>query len=94
MSEAKEYHIHLLEWHLVGELQIRITNQAFMDIADGIAGIALAVGKDNLSLWMVEQQSDQFSTRIACSTKNPHSDPPRGEGSYPCIINITHLFYL
>ena len=32
VSEAEEYHIHLIKRHLVGKLQISITNQAFMHI--------------------------------------------------------------
>ena len=32
VSEAEEYHINLIERHLVGKLQIGITNQTFVDI--------------------------------------------------------------
>ena len=68
VSEAEEYHINLIKGHLVGELQIGFTDEAFMYIADEIAGITLRVCKDNLCLRMVQQQTNQFSACIACCT--------------------------
>ena len=74
MPKAEEDHIHLIEGHLVGELQICLADEAFVYVADEIASIALGVGKDNLRLGMVQQQTDQFSACIACSTKNSNSN--------------------
>ena len=37
MSETEEYDIHLIKRHLVGKLQVCVTNQAFVDIADKVA---------------------------------------------------------
>ena len=52
-----------------------------MYIADRIASIALAVGKDNLNLWMVQQEANQFAACIAGCTKDSnfnafHRDEP------------------
>ncbi len=41
MAEAEEYHIDLVERHLVGELQIGIANQTFVHITHQIACVAL-----------------------------------------------------
>ena len=68
VTEAEEYHIHLIEGHLVGEFQIGFTCQPFMDITHQIAGVTLAIGKDNLCLGVVQQYTDEFTTRVACST--------------------------
>ena len=68
MTKAEENNIHLIEGHLVSKLQIGLTNQAFVYIADQIASVALGVGKDNLCLGMVQQQTDQLAACIACST--------------------------
>lgn len=68
MTKTEEYDIHLIERHLVGELQVSLTDESFVYVADEIASVTLGVGKDNLCLRMVEQQADQFSACIACST--------------------------
>ena len=53
---------------LIGDTDLRFTDEAFMYIADEIAGITLRVCKDNLCLRMVQQQTNQFSACIACCT--------------------------
>ena len=69
VTEAEEQNIDLVKGHLVGEAQFRLTDESFMDIAYQISRIALGIGKDYLCLRMVEQQTDEFTTRIACRTK-------------------------
>ena len=68
VTEAEEHDVNLIKRHLVGELQVCLANQSFVHIADQIARVALRVGKDNLCLRMVKQQTDQFSTCITCRT--------------------------
>ena len=68
-TETEEQNIDLVKGHLVGEAQIRLTDESFMDIAYQISRIALGIGKVYLCLRMVEQQTDEFTTRIACRTK-------------------------
>ena len=68
VSEAEEDDVDLLERHLVGKPQIGIANESLVYVADEIASVTLGVGKHNLCLWMVQQQSDEFSTSIACRT--------------------------
>ena len=65
MAEAEEHHIDILEGHLVGERQVAIAHESFVHVAHQITGIALAVGKHNLGLRMVQQQPQQFAARIA-----------------------------
>ena len=68
MTEAEEHHVNLLEGHLCREAQVGFSNQSLMDVTHQITGIALTIGKDNLCLWVVQQQADKFTTRIACCT--------------------------
>jgi len=72
MSKAEEYHIHLVEGHLVCELQISITYQSLVNITNRVAGIALTIGKDNLCLGMIQQEANQLTSRITCSTKDTY----------------------
>ena len=32
MPEAEEYHVHLVKRHLVGEAQLRVSEQSFVDV--------------------------------------------------------------
>ena len=69
VTEAEEDDIHLVEWHFRGEAEIRLAQQALMHLADGIAGIRLAVGKDDLRLRVSQQDSYQFAARITGRAK-------------------------
>jgi predicted RNA-binding protein associated with RNAse of E/G family len=68
VAEAEEYYVDILERHLISKSQFRIADESFVDIAHQIAGVALAVGKDDLCLRMVQQQTDQLAARISCRT--------------------------
>ena len=79
VAEAEEHHVDLVERHLIRKAQLRIANQSFVHVAHQVPCVALAVGKDNLCLGMVEQQADELTARIACSAKDPHLySSPRG----------------
>lgn len=66
MAKAEENSVNLIKRHLVGEVQGAVAHQPFMYVAHQVAGIAFAVGKDNFCLWVVQQQADQLTTRVAC----------------------------
>jgi hypothetical protein len=68
VTEAEEDDIYLVERHLAGEHEVCIANESFVDIADRIACVRLRIGKDNLCLWVIQQQTDEFTACIACST--------------------------
>jgi len=70
MSEAEEDNIALVKGHLAAEALLGIAQQALMDITEAVAGIALRMGKDNLRLRMVYQQTYQFSACITGCTEN------------------------
>ena len=72
MTKTEEHHIYLVKRHLVGELQFCVAQQTFMHVINIVAGITLAIGKNNLCLWMVYQQSNQFTACISCRTKNTY----------------------
>ena len=65
MPKAEKHDVDLVEGHLVGEEQIGVSNQSFVDVADGIPGIRLGVGKDNLRLGVIQQQTDEFASRVS-----------------------------
>jgi predicted RNA-binding protein associated with RNAse of E/G family len=67
VAEAEEYYVDILERHLISKSQFRIADESFVDIAHQIAGVALAVGKDDLCLRVVQQQADQFTACVAGS---------------------------
>ena len=66
MTEAEEHHVYIIERHLRSEAQVGIAKQSLVYVAHRIASIALRVGKYNLGLRMIEQQTDEFAPRIAC----------------------------
>ena len=70
VSEAEEEHIHLVEMHFICEAEVCLTNESLVHLADRIAGVALAIGKDYLSLRMSEQHPYQFAASISRSTKD------------------------
>ena len=68
MSEAEEHHIHLIERHVGGEGECGLPHQTFMHLIDAVAGVALTVGKHQLHLRMIDEQADEFTSRISgCS---------------------------
>ena len=74
VTEAEEHHVDLVEGHLVGECQVGVAQQSLVYVGYGVAGIALAVGKNNLCLGMVKQQTDKFTAGITCCTENTYSN--------------------
>ena len=54
VTEAEEENIDLVKGHLVGEAQIRLADQSFMDIAYQVSRIAFGISKDNIRLRVVE----------------------------------------
>ena len=68
VAEAEEDYVNILEWHLVSKPQVCVADEAFMHIAYRITCITLAIGEDNLSLGVVQQQTDEFSARVSCRT--------------------------
>ena len=81
MPEAEEHHVDLVEWHVGGEPQVCLSLQPTVYVRHQVAGIALAIGKDHLRLWVVEQQAQQLAACIARGSQysNPnaaHRDVP------------------
>ena len=68
VPKAEEYNVDLLKGHLVSKLQFRLANKPFMHIADQIACVTFRIGKHNLCLRMIQQQTDEFTSRITCSS--------------------------
>jgi hypothetical protein len=86
VAEAEEYDIDILERHLVSKHQVGVAYESFVYVAHPVTGITLRVGKDNLCLRMVNQQSDKFTTRIAGSAEDSYTKTlplplPAREGS-------------
>ena len=73
VTKAEEDYIHLVEGHLRGEAEVGLAEQALVHLADGIAGIRLAVGKDDLRLRMPQQDPDQLAASIAGGSKYSYS---------------------
>ncbi len=68
VTETEEYHIHLVERHLAGELQFRFAYKALMNLIYLIAGIALTIGENNFCLWVIQQEANQLTSCITCSS--------------------------
>ena len=68
VTKAEEDDIHLVEGHLGSKALLGFAEQAFMHVTNQIACVALAVGKDNLCLGVVQQHTDEFTARISCRT--------------------------
>ena len=69
VSEAEENDIDFVERHVRRKGHVSLSNQPFMHIAHGVPGIALAIGEHNLRIGMVEQQADEFTSGVACSSQ-------------------------
>ena len=70
MTEAKEDEIDVGEGYLRREAHGSVAHKVGMHIAHQASAIALTVSKDNLSLRMIQQQTNQFATGIASGTKD------------------------
>ena len=68
VSKAEEDYIDFIEWHLARKLQVGFANQSFMHVRHKIASIALRVRKHDFYLRVIEKNTNQFSSRISCST--------------------------
>ena len=66
MAEAEEHYIDLVERHIGTELQVGFAIQTLVHVGYKIAGIALAVGKYYLRLGMIDEQTYEFATCVAC----------------------------
>lgn len=73
MAKAEEYNVHLVEGHLARKLHFRIAKQAFVYVVHFVACIALAIGKNNLNLGVIDKQSYQLAARITSSAKYSYS---------------------
>ena len=69
VSEAEEDDVHLVEGTVEAEPQLTVADQSLVYVADEVAGIALAVGEDNLRLRVVQQEPNQFATCVARCSK-------------------------
>ena len=73
VSEAEEEHVGLVEVIAAGEPQLTLANEALVYIADQIACIALAIGKDYLRLGVVDDEQTL-----------PPAPPCEGGEKLPC----------
>ncbi len=73
MTEAEEHHVDVVERHVGGELQVGVAVETLVDGRYIIARMALAVGKGDGGLRVVDQQPDEFATRIAGGSEYSYS---------------------
>ena len=66
MTETEEHYIDIFEWHIRGELQVGIAIQTLVHVGYKIAGIALAVGKYYFGVGVIDEQTYEFATCVAC----------------------------
>ena len=66
MAEAEEHYIDLVERHIGTERQVGFAIQPLVHVGYKIAGIALAIGKYYLRLGMIDEQTYEFATCVAC----------------------------
>ena len=66
MTETEEHYIDLIERHIGTELQVGFAIQTLVHVGYKIAGVALAVGKYYLCLGMIDEQTYEFATCVAC----------------------------
>jgi hypothetical protein len=70
VTKTEEDDIYLVERHLIGEAEVSVAQQTFVNVAHAVTRIRLRVGKHNLHLWVVNQQTQQFAACISGSTKD------------------------
>ena len=68
VAHTQEQHIDALQRHAVGELHVGLAKEAFVNICEKCLGIAGAVYESNLSFGVVQQQTDELTRRVACTT--------------------------
>ena len=66
MTETEEHYIDLIERHIGTELQVGIAIQTLVHVGYKIAGIALAVGKYYFGVGVIDEQTYEFATCVAC----------------------------
>ena len=65
VGRAEEEHVDGIEIVAVAEAQLRVPEQAAVDVVQEIAGVAGRVHEDDLHLRMVDQDAEQFACRVA-----------------------------
>ena len=68
MTLAKKENVNVVEIICISEAQVGLTDQSSVDITQSVAGIALRVDKDYLSLGMIDSQTDEFAGCVAGSS--------------------------
>ena len=66
MTETEEHNVNIFEWHIGTERQVGFAIQTLVHVGYKIAGVALAVGKYYLRLGMIDEQTYEFATCVAC----------------------------
>ena len=69
VTEAEEHDVHLVERQVGGKLQVRVAIETFMDIRHEVPGIALTIGKDNLGIGMINENTNKFAASIASGSQ-------------------------
>ena len=65
VAEAEEEDVDVGKGHGGSEAEIGVADEAFVNIADKIASIRLAVGENDGDSGMVDEQTDEFATGVA-----------------------------
>ena len=66
MTETEEHYIDLVERHVGTERQVGLAIQTLVHVGNEIAGVALAVGKYYFGVGMIDEQTYEFATCVAC----------------------------
>ena len=74
VARAKEEHIDSIEVVGIREALLCIAYESFMHGVKGFAGIAGGVCEDDLCVWVVNQESNQFACCISRSTDYSYFD--------------------
>jgi hypothetical protein len=75
VSRTQKNHGHTFDQRIqitVGKGQISIAQQIGVSVGDGFPALAFAVGKCNVCVWVMHQNSQQFTTRVACRAYNSY----------------------
>ena len=66
MTETEEHNVYRIKWIVGAKLHFCVAKQTLVNVIQLLARIASAIGKHNLTIRVVQKQTDQFAACIAC----------------------------
>ena len=74
VTKAEEDHIHVLKGEFVGEAQVSLSVESFVDIGEQVARVAFAVDENDFCFGMIQEKAAEFAGSVAGAADDSDSN--------------------